>query len=63
MRLVDTNALLDVVTNDQTWTDWSIERPETASIAGPLLIDDVIHAALSVRYERIEDLDAFIEEA
>lgn len=63
MTLVDTNVLLDVVTNDQTWADWSIERLETASLAGPLFINDVIYAELAVRYERIEDLDAFVEEA
>lgn len=32
-------------------------------LAGPLLINDVIYAELAVRYERIEELDAFIEEA
>lgn len=63
MTLVDTNVLLDVVTNDKTWADWSIERLETASLAGPLLVNDVIYAELAVRYERIEDLDAFVEEA
>jgi predicted nucleic acid-binding protein len=63
VTLVDTNVLLDVVTNDQTWADWSIERLETVSLAGPLLINDVIYAELAVRYERIEDLDAFVEDA
>lgn len=63
MTLVDTNVLLDVVTNDPTWADWSIERLETASLTGPLFINDVIYAELAVRYERIEDLDAFVEEA
>lgn len=63
MTLIDTNVLLDLVTNDSSWADWSIEQLETASLAGPLLINDVIYAELAVRYERIEDLDAFIEEA
>ncbi len=56
---LDTYFLLEVVTNDQTWADWSIERLETASIPGPLLINDVIYAELAVRYERIEYLDAW----
>lgn len=63
MTLVDTNVLLDVVTNDRAWADWSIERLETASLVGPLLINDVIYAELAVRYERVEDLDAFVDEA
>ncbi len=32
-------------------------------LAGPLLINDVVYAELSVRYERIEDLDAFVAAA
>ncbi|MCX8997910.1 type II toxin-antitoxin system VapC family toxin [Rhizobiaceae bacterium BDR2-2] len=63
MTLVDTNVLLDLVTDDPKWADWSIARLEAASLAGPLLINDVVYAELSVRYERIEDLDAFLDEA
>lgn len=63
MTLVDTNVLLDLVTNDAVWADWSIAQLEVASLTGPLLINDVIYSELSVRYERIEELDAFIEEA
>ncbi|CDZ58562.1 type II toxin-antitoxin system VapC family toxin [Neorhizobium galegae] len=63
MTLVDTNVLLDLVTNDPIWADWSVAHLEAASLAGPLLINDVIYAELAVRYGRIEELDAFIEEA
>lgn len=63
MTLVDTNVLLDLVTNDAIWADWSVEQLEVASLAGPLLINDVVYSELAVRYERIEELDAFIEEA
>lgn len=63
MTLVDTNVLLDVVTNDTNWADWSIAQLEAAGLAGPLLINGVIYAELAVRYERIEMLDAFVEEA
>lgn len=63
MTLVDTNVLLDVVTNDTNWADWSIAQLEAAGLVGPLLINGVIYAELAVRYERIEMLDAFVEEA
>lgn len=63
MTLVDTNVLLDLVTDDPQWAEWSIGQLETASLTGPLLINDVIYAELSVRYERIEELDQFIETA
>lgn len=63
MTLVDTNVLLDVVTDDPNWSDWSIEQLESAALRGPLLINDVVYAELAVRYERIERLEAFLAEA
>lgn len=63
MILVDTNVLLDLVTDDANWADWSIAQLEAASLRGPLLINDVIYAELAVRYGRIEELEAFVGEA
>ncbi|RUM20654.1 type II toxin-antitoxin system VapC family toxin [Rhizobium vallis] len=63
MTFVDTNVLLDLVTDDPKWSDWSIAQLEAASIEGPLLINDVIYAELAVRYERIETLEALLDEA
>jgi predicted nucleic acid-binding protein len=63
VTLIDTNVLLDVVTDDPNWSDWSIEQLEAAALRGPLLINDVVYAELAVRYERIERLEAFLSEA
>ncbi|SCB61188.1 hypothetical protein GA0061105_115127 [Rhizobium aethiopicum] len=63
MTFVDTNVLLDLVTDDPEWSDWSIAQLETASIEGPLLINDLVYAELAVRYETIEALEAFVEQA
>ena len=63
MTLVDTNVLLDLVTDDPTWADWSIAQLEAASLDGPLFINDVVYAELAVRYDRVEALEAFVEEA
>ena len=63
MTLVDSNVLLDLVNDDQDWVEWSIEQLEAASLRGPLLINDVVYAELSVRYSRVEDLDGFLEAA
>lgn len=63
MTLVDTNVLLDLVTADPHWADWSIAALETASLRGPLFINDVVYTELSIRYERIELLDEFIAKA
>ena len=63
MTLVDTNVLLDLVTDDPNWADWSIAQLEAASLSGQLLINDVVYAELAVRYDRVEDLEAFVDEA
>lgn len=63
MTLIDTNILLDLVTDDPHWADWSIAQLEAASLEGPLVINDVVYAELAVRYDHIEDLDAFLEQA
>jgi predicted nucleic acid-binding protein len=62
VTLVDTNVLLDLVTDDPNWAEWSIAQLEAASIAGSLLINDVVYAELSVRYSRIEDLETFLDQ-
>lgn len=61
MTLVDTNVLLDLVTDDPNFADWSISQLEAASLTGPLLINDVIYSELSVRYVSKELLDMFID--
>lgn len=57
---VDTNVLLDVATNDRQWADWSLRQLDAAALRGPMLINDIVYAELSVRYARVEDIDAFI---
>ena len=61
--LVDTNVLLDVVTADPAWADWSVAALEAAAAAGPIAINDVIYAELSVRFASIEGLDGMLHEA
>jgi predicted nucleic acid-binding protein len=60
--LVDTNVLLDVVQDDPDWADWSQQQLEAASLRGPLAINAVIFAELSMAYERIEDLDRVVRQ-
>ena len=63
MTLVDTNVLLDLITDDPDWADWSVARLEAASLTGPLLINDVVYSELAVRYDRIEHLEEFVDTA
>lgn len=63
MILVDTNVLLDVAGADPNWASWSVASLQDAALEGPLLINCVIYAELSVRYETVEDLEEFLERA
>jgi len=61
--LVDTNVLLDLVTDDPVWGGWSQQQLDLASAQDQLAINDIVYAELSVGYERMEQLDAMIRDA
>ncbi len=63
MTLIDTNILLDVVTNDLAWIGWSIQQLDAAALKGGLTINPVVYAELSVRFATIEALDAMLDRA
>jgi predicted nucleic acid-binding protein len=63
VTLVDTNILLDLITNDPVWADWSQRQLEKAALVGSVFANDVVYAELSARFARIEDLDQLLEEA
>ncbi len=56
--LVDANVLLDVITEDARWLAWSADALERAADRYRLVINPVIYAEVSVRFSRIEALDA-----
>ncbi|MEU5911899.1 type II toxin-antitoxin system VapC family toxin [Micromonospora sp. NPDC047527] len=55
--LVDTNVLLDILTDDPKWAEWSGTALAEARDAGSLVINPIVYAEVSVRFDRIEDLD------
>jgi hypothetical protein len=56
--LVDSNVLLDVLTEDPAWLEWSSSALARIAETEVLIINPLIYAEVSVRFERIEDLDA-----
>ena|ERR1700693_5875039 len=58
--LVDSNVLLDVITEDARWVSWSAETIEHAANHFRLVINPVIFAEVSVRYSRIEEIDVVL---
>ncbi|MEJ2201112.1 MAG: type II toxin-antitoxin system VapC family toxin [Desulfuromonadaceae bacterium] len=55
--LIDTNVILDLMTDDPNWADWSEQMLCYCDQQGPLYINPIIYAELSIGFERIEILD------
>ena len=55
--LVDTNVLFDYLSEDQQWADWSASMLSAAAEQGAIVINPIIYAEISVRNERLEDLE------
>jgi predicted nucleic acid-binding protein len=55
--LVDSNVLLDILTDDDEWQEWSAAALERCADSGRLVINPLIYAEVSLGFARIEDLD------
>ena len=55
--LVDSNVLLDVLSEDPQWFDWSSNALAQSAESAPLVINPIIYAEVSIRFARIEELD------
>lgn len=55
--LVDSNVILDVVTEDAKWAAWSMDALERAGEESPLVINPLVYAEVSIGFQRIEELD------
>ena len=56
--LVDSNVLIDVLADDPQWAEWSIDQLDRLGQQGSLVINPIILAELSPRFERARDLEA-----
>jgi hypothetical protein len=55
--LVDSSVLLDLFTDDPRWATWSQQALAEAADRGPVIINPMIYAEVSVRFSRLEDLE------
>lgn len=55
--LVDANVLLDILTEDPRWFEWSANALAMARDGGRLIVNPIIYAGVSVRFATIEELD------
>ena len=60
--LVDSNVLLDLVTCDPEWSDWSAQRLAAALDRGPVLINQVVYGEVSLGFSTVEALDVALSE-
>ena len=59
--LVDSNVILDILTEDKNWFTWSSETLIKCANESALAINPIIYAEVSIRFERIEDLERALE--
>ena len=52
--LVDSNVLLDVLTNDPRWGRWSMDALASRADRDVLAINPIIYAEVSIGFDRIE---------
>lgn len=57
VTLVDSNVILDIVTEDPEWLDWSAAMLEQAVERGPVAINPIVYAEVSVGFDTIEAVE------
>jgi predicted nucleic acid-binding protein len=62
MILGDANVLLDIVTDDPVWYEWSAANLTRLGENDVLAINPIIYSEVSIGFTRIEDLDDAIPE-
>ncbi len=60
--LVDSNVLIDVIAGGSAWSERSAAALEVAGAEGPIVINQVIYAEVSVRYANTDELDLDLPE-
>lgn len=55
--LVDSNVLLDIITQDSKWLDWSAAILAGLANTRILVINPIIYTEVSIGFEKIEELD------
>jgi predicted nucleic acid-binding protein len=57
VTLVDSSVMLDILTADPRWTQWSSEALASARDDGHLVINPIVYAEVSAGFDKIEDLE------
>ncbi|MCA2682729.1 MAG: type II toxin-antitoxin system VapC family toxin [Microcystis sp. M038S2] len=60
--LVDSNVILDVVTEDPQWFEWSAQMLTNYAEQGNLVINPIIYAEISIGFNQPEEVEAALPE-
>jgi predicted nucleic acid-binding protein len=60
LLIVDTNVLLDVLQDDLTWADWSVQQLRAQAQVHELVINPIIYSELSLGFESVPAADAAV---
>lgn len=58
--MADSCVYLDIFTRDPVWHEWSATALADAANRGTIVMNPVIYAEISIRFGRIEELDALL---
>ena len=61
--LVDSNVILDVLTEDPRWDAWSAAALAQAANEGPVYINPIIYAEVSIGVATIEEMEEVLPAA
>ena len=60
--LIDSCILLDLFTDDPKWASWSEKILEKYSQTNTLFINSVVYTEISIGFNKIEELEAVVEQ-
>lgn len=60
--LVDSNVLLDIITDDPRWGPWSAEQLATLANETQLVINPIIFSEVSIGFLSLEDAESALSE-
>jgi len=63
ITLVDSNVILDLVTDDPKWAQWSAEALSRAADESALAINPLIFAEVAIRFRTVEELEQLLPSA
>jgi predicted nucleic acid-binding protein len=59
--LVDSNVLIDVISGDERWEDWSAAALSAVAATGSPAINQMIYSEISIGFARVESCDSALD--